>query len=62
MKKEYLGDGVYVDHEWGQIILTTETGPEVQDITNRIVLEPEVYTALVAFVEGRLPGKLKESK
>ncbi len=48
-KKTYLGDGCYVEQdEFGDIVLTTENGVEV---TNRIVLEPEVYTALIAYVE-----------
>lgn len=51
-KKAYLGDGVYADVEYGQLVLTTEDGISV---TNRIVLEPEVYAALVAYV-ARLQG------
>lgn len=48
--KIYLGDGVYADYEWGQIVLTTEDGgPEP---TNRIVLESNVYDALVEFVNN----------
>jgi len=47
--KEYLGDGVYVELENNMIKLTTENGIE---ITNTIYLEPEVYTALVKWVEG----------
>lgn len=48
MPKDYLGDGVYVDLERGMIKLTTENGIET---TNEIFLEPEVYQALVRFVE-----------
>ncbi len=47
--KVYLGDGVYADYEYGQIILTTDAGGERP--TNRIVLEPEVYFALVEYVK-----------
>jgi hypothetical protein len=43
MEKPYLGDGVYVEHDGFAFVLTTEDGIRV---TNRIVLEPEVYTAL----------------
>lgn len=43
----YLGDGVYLRIEDGQYVLTTENGVSV---TNRIVLEPEVYAALVAVI------------
>ncbi len=51
--KIYLGDSVYADSEAdGSIILTTENGyPD--DPRNRIVLEPEVYAALLTYV-GRL--------
>lgn len=45
--KTYLGDGVYVDVEGAQIVLTTEDGISV---TNTIYLEPHVYQALVRFV------------
>lgn len=43
----YLGDGVYVDFDGWSIILTTEDGVNV---TNRIVLEPEVVNALLQFL------------
>lgn len=47
--KSYIGDGVYVDYDRNLgLILTTENGISV---TNRIVLEPMVYEALVAYVE-----------
>ena len=46
--KQYLGDGVYVDFDsYGGLILTTEDGLRV---THRIVLEPEVYESLTAYV------------
>lgn len=46
--KEYIGDGVYVEiDERGDVILTTENGYE---ITNRIVLEPEVFRSLVEYL------------
>jgi hypothetical protein len=50
--KQYLGDGVYLTQEGLGVTLTTENGIE---ITNRIVLEPEVLTALfnVLSVEPR---------
>lgn len=49
-KKDYLGDGVYVDIyvDGESILLTTENGIEVQ---NSIVLEPEVYDALLRWVD-----------
>ena len=52
MKKVYLGDSVYVElNEHGQIVLTTENGLPT-DPSNEIFLEPEVYYALVAYVEA----------
>lgn len=48
MHKDYLGDGVYVDVEKGMLKLTMENGIET---TNTIFLEPEVYEALVRYVE-----------
>lgn len=51
--KAYLGDGCYIDFDGFGLVLTTEDGIRV---TNRIVLEPEVYTGLVHYV-----ARLKES-
>jgi hypothetical protein len=57
MTKAYLGDSVYVDrNERFQLVLTTENGI---GITNTIYLEPEVYQALVNYVES--PRKPKSS-
>ncbi len=47
--KQYIGDAVYVDFDGFGIVLTTEDGIRA---TNRIVLEPEVYSALVRYVEA----------
>ncbi len=47
MKKEYLGDGAYVEAKYGGLQLTTENGISV---TNSIFLEPEVYAALLEYV------------
>ena len=46
-KKVYLGDGAYAEFDGYALVLTTENGISV---TNTIVLEPEVYGALVRFV------------
>jgi hypothetical protein len=47
--KSYLGDAVYADvDEFGRIVLTTENGIYA---TNTIVLEPEVYAALLVWVD-----------
>lgn len=46
--KQYLGDGVYAKYDGFAVVLTTEDGVRV---TNTVVLEPEVYGALVKFVE-----------
>jgi len=48
VRAAYLGDGVYVQFEPGQLVLTTENGIAV---TNRIVLEPEVWAALLRVVQ-----------
>ena len=48
MTKHYIGDGVYVDFDGFAIVLTTEDGVSV---TNKIVLEPEVYNSLVNYVQ-----------
>lgn len=47
--KRYLGDGVYADHDGHGLVLTTEDGISE---TNRIVLEPEVYEALLQYVQA----------
>lgn len=47
--KAYLGDGAYVDFDGYSLILTAENGVSA---TDRIVLEPEVWAALVRYVEG----------
>lgn len=49
-RKIYLGDGVYAEFDGYGIWLTTENGLSRD---NTIYLEPEVYRALVSFVEGR---------
>ncbi len=46
-EKTYLGDGVYAVVEFGQLVLTTEDGVKA---TNRIVLEPEVWGALLQYL------------
>lgn len=46
----YLGDAVYVAHDGFALVLATTDGVTV---TNRITLEPEIYTALVRYVEQR---------
>jgi ribosomal protein S27AE len=52
VSKTYLGDGAYVDFDGYALVLTTENGISE---TNRIVLEPEVYEALLGYV-ARLKG------
>lgn len=42
--KHYIGDGVYFAHDGDSVHLTAENGIQV---TNRIVLEPEVIVALL---------------
>ena len=45
--KMYIGDAVYVEFDGYCLVLTTEDGVQT---TNRIVLEPFVYTALTKYV------------
>jgi hypothetical protein len=48
--KTYLGDSVYAEIVDGRVKLTTDNGyPD--DPRNVIYLEPEVWTALVGFME-----------
>jgi hypothetical protein len=47
--KVYVGDGVYAEVSEIGLTLTTENGIET---TNTIVLEPEVWTNLVRWVEN----------
>lgn len=46
-KKEYIGDGCYVDFDGYALTLTTEQG--MGYATNTIVLEPEVFSNLVQY-------------
>ena len=48
-KKRYIGDAVYVELDPCGIVLTTEDGISV---TNRIVLEPEVWQALQDWIKS----------
>ena len=50
-KKTYLGDSVYAEFDGFGIVLTTNNGyPD--DPRNRIVLEPEILSALNQFVKS----------
>lgn len=48
MGKQYLGDGVYVDFDGYQLVLTTENGISV---TNQIFMEPIVVAALIEYFD-----------
>jgi len=48
-RKQYIGDSVYAQFDGWNIILTTEDG---RDVSNTIVLEPEIYHALLKYVEA----------
>jgi len=51
--KTYIGDGVYAKwEEIGALTLTTENGAGV---TNVIVIEPEVWVALVEYMKRSVP-------
>lgn len=45
MDKDYLGDGVYIEHDNHHLILSTERDGHWE----RIYLEPAVFAALVAY-------------
>lgn len=47
-KKRYLGDGVYIEIQNGQYVLTTENG---LDATNTIYFEPEIMDQLIKYVK-----------
>ena len=51
MRKIYLGDGVYVTIQFGEIILTTENGVET---TNTIVLDGMVWQNLIDVVQAQI--------
>ena len=48
MTKQYIGDAVYVDFDGFMLILTTEDGIRAN---NTIMLEPEVWESLKAYVQ-----------
>ena len=48
MKKQYLGDSVYVESDGWMLTLTTENG---MGASNTICLEPQVYAALLRYVK-----------
>ena len=53
--KTYLGDAVYLEVlPWGDVVLTTSNG---ECDTNRIVLEPSVYAALLNATMELRPGQ-----
>lgn len=58
MKKTYIGDGVYLDFDGYQFVMTTENGIEV---TNTIYLEPEVAIALIECMKQKL-GEIIHAK
>jgi hypothetical protein len=61
--KVYLGDSVYADWRGSDIILTVENRGRVQDgfgPSDEIVLEPEVFDALVLF-SGSLRSSSNET-
>lgn len=47
--KEYIGDGTYVEFDGYGLWLTTENGIST---TNRIYLEPSVWTNLVQYMKN----------
>lgn len=55
-RKRYIGDGVYADFDGYALVLTTENGIQVD---NRIVVEGEVWTALVDYVKDLRAAEVK---
>jgi hypothetical protein len=54
-EKEYLGDGVYASVRFGDLLLETDRS----GVTHWIVFEPQVYAALVKYVDAeRKKGRL----
>ena len=51
---EYIGDGVYIEIEYGSIWLYTSNGI---NITNTIALDSEVYRNFTEYIKRRLNGK-----
>ena len=49
-RRRYLGDGVYVAHDGFGVWLTAENGLAA---TDAIYLEPEVFRALVRFIDDK---------
>ena len=56
MNKGYLGDGVYVEIIYGQLVLTTEDGLRA---TNTIVFEPEVLVTFLDYCNRNLKEAAK---
>jgi hypothetical protein len=50
--KQYLGDAVYAEIVDGRLTLTTETTENGYRVTNRIVLEIDIFAALAAFLRA----------
>lgn len=61
-RKVYIGDAVYAEILDGRLVLTTENG---LTLTNRIVLDEDVWQLLVEYVElayGRRPPEAEEEE
>lgn len=61
MPKDYLGDSVYAEFDGNGVTLTTNNG-YLDDPRNTIYLEPEVYRALLQFVERQKSNTNTEQK
>lgn len=48
--KQYIGDSVYAEFMGYEIVLTTENGLP-SDPSNKIVLEPQVFKALLRYAK-----------
>lgn len=59
MKKEYLGDSVYVDFDGFAVVLTTERSPDAP--SNTIYMEPVIIKQFQKYI-ARLKKELKGKK
>ena len=60
MKKEYIGDSVYVDTSvYDEIVLTTENGVP-SDPSNTIILDTRVWKELIAYIKAWQEEEVRE--
>jgi hypothetical protein len=62
MNKVYLGNGVCVETRDGAFISFVLTKRHDSQVTDMILLEPEVFVALSCYVEQVMAKRLKDSE